>query len=153
MEMPGTQRSQNRKSRGCKRVSAIAILALLILSTRIEAQWAGRNGWVEEPAVKSLNVEGDSGHAYLDPSSVHRGNDGLIYFNESSNVSRPEEIGKVGFMKDAYDCAKNIKYMCVEVGDWRNDPKSTVHVANDPALPVYRKYLCGDSEPRSDPAK
>jgi len=131
---------------------ALAILVLLTLSTRTEAQWRGRNGWVEEPAVKSLNVEGGSGHAYLDPSSVHRGNDGLIYFNESSNVSRPEEIGKVGFMKDAYDCAKNIKYMCVEVGDWRNDPKSTVRATNDPALPVYRKYLCGDSHP-ADPAK
>ena len=125
---------------------ALAILALLSLSTRSEAQFAGRDGWVEEPAVKSLNVEGDPGHAYLDPASVHRGNDGLIYFNESSNVSRPEEIGKVGFMKDAYDCAKNIKYMCVEVGDWRNDAKSTVHAEKDPALPVYRKYLCGDSD-------
>ena len=125
---------------------ALAILALLIISTRAEADWTGRDGWVEEPAVKSLNVEGDAGHAYLDPSSVHRGNDGLIYFNESANVSRPEEIGKVGFMKDAYDCEKNIKYMCVEVGDWRNDPKSTVHTDKDPALPVYRKYLCGDSD-------
>jgi len=134
---------------------ALAILALLSISTRTEAQWTGRNGWVEEPAVKSLNVEGeDLGHAYLDPASVHRGNDGLIYFNESANVSRPEEIGKVGFMKDAYDCAKNIKYMCVQVGDWRNDPKSTVHAAKDPALPVYRKYLCGDSDPtNSDPGK
>jgi hypothetical protein len=127
--------------------TALAILMLLILPARTEAQWTGRNGWVEEPAVKSLNVEGGSGHAYLDPSSVHRGNDGLIYFNESSNVSRPEEIGKVGFMKDAYDCAKDIKYMCVEVGHWRNDAKSTVHAAKDPALPVYRKYLCGDSDP------
>ena len=126
---------------------ALAILTLLILSTRTEAQWTGRNGWVEEPAVKSLNVEGGSGHAYLDPASVHRGNDGLIYFNESSNVSRPEDIGKVGFMKDAYDCAKNIKYMCVEVGDWRNDPKSTLDAAHDPALSVYRKFLCGDDVP------
>ena len=57
-------------------------------------------------------------------------------------------------MKDADDCAKNIKYMCVEVGDWRNDPKSTVHAARDPALPVYRKYLCGDSDSaNSDSAK
>jgi hypothetical protein len=124
----------------------LTISALLIISTRAEADWTGRDGWVEEPAVKSLNVEGDAGHAYLDPSSVHRGNDGLIYFNESANVSRPEEIGKVGFMKDAYDCEKNIKYMCVEVGDWRNDLKSTVHTDKDPALPVYRKYLCGDSD-------
>ena len=57
-------------------------------------------------------------------------------------------------MKDAYDCAKNIKYMCVEVGDWRNDAKSTVHAEKDPALPVYRKYLCGDSDSaNSDSAK
>ncbi len=129
----------------CNRRRALAILTVLMLSTRIEAQWAGREGWVEEPAAKSLNVEGDPGHAYLDPTSVRRGDDGLIYFNESSNVSRPEEIGKVGFMKDAYDCAKNIKYMCVEAGDWRNDPKSTIHTADDPALPVYRKFLCGDA--------
>jgi hypothetical protein len=61
-------------------------------------------------------------------------------------VSRPEDIGKVGFMKDAYDCAKNVKYMCVEAGDWRNDPKSTVNAANDPALSVYRKFLCGDGD-------
>jgi hypothetical protein len=125
---------------------ALALFTVLIISTRSEAQWSGRDGWVEEPAVKSLNVGGDPGHAYLDPASVHRGNDGLIYFNESSNVARPEEIGKVGFMKDAYDCAKNIKYMCVEVGDWRNDPKSTVNAARDPALPVYRKFLCGDGD-------
>jgi hypothetical protein len=127
------------------RAWALAIVAVVILCSPVEAQWAGRDGWVEEPAVKSLNVEGDPGHAYLDPASVYRGDDGLIYFNESSNVSRPEEIGKVGFMKDAYDCAKNIKYMCVEVGDWRNDPKSTVNTAKDPALPIYRKFLCGDS--------
>jgi hypothetical protein len=142
MEMAHT-----KKSRGCNRVWAIAILTVLIFSNRIEAQWAGKDGWVEEPAAKSLNVEGDPGHAYLDPASVHRGDDGLIYFNESSNVSRPEDIGKVGFMKDAYDCAKNIKYMCVEVGDWRNDPKSTIDAAHDPALSVYRKFLCGDANP------
>jgi hypothetical protein len=118
-----------------------------MLSNRAGAQWAGKDGWVEEPAAKSLNVVGASGHAYLDPASVHRGDDGLIYFNESSDVSRPEEIGKVGFMKDAYDCAKNIKYMCVDAGDWRNDPKSTIHAANDPALSVYRKFLCGDADP------
>ena len=119
---------------------------VLVFSNRAEAQWSGKDGWVEEPATKSLNLEGDPGHAYLDPASVHRGDDGLIYFNESSNVSRPEEIGKVGFMKDAYDCSKNIKYMCVEVGDWRNDPKSTVKASQDPALSVYRKYLCGDAD-------
>ena len=128
-------------------VATLATLIILMLSGRSDAQWSGRDGWVEEPAVKSLNVEGGSGHAYLDPASVHRGDDGLIYFNESSNVSRPEEIGKVGFMKDAYDCAKDIKYMCVEAGDWRNDPKSTVRTSHDPALPVYRKFLCGDAAP------
>ncbi len=133
-----------QEQRGRNRAWLLATLTVLMLSHRIEAQGTGKDGWVEEPATKSLNVEGDPGHAYLDPASVHRGNDGLIYFNESSNVSRPEEIGKVGFMKDAYDCGKNIKYMCVEVGDWRNDPKSTISAAHDPALSVYRKYLCGD---------
>ena len=131
---------RKQESRGRNRIWAIAVVTVLLLSNRIEAQWTGKDGWVEEPATKSLNVEGEPGHAYLDPASVHRGDDGLIYFNESSNVSRPEEIGKVGFMKDAYDCGKNIKYMCVEVGDWRNDPKSTINAAHDPALSVYRKY-------------
>jgi hypothetical protein len=120
---------------------------ILIFSNRTEAQWAGKDGWVEEPATKSLNVEGKPGHAYLDPASVRRGDDGLIYFNESSDVSRPEDIGKVGLMKDAYDCAQNVKYMCVDAGDWRNDPKSTIKAANDPALSVYRKFLCGDADP------
>ncbi|MFZ2063485.1 MAG: hypothetical protein WAU82_20925 [Candidatus Binatus sp.] len=137
-----------QESRGRNRIWAIAVVTVLLLSNRTEAQWTGKDGWVEEPATKSLNVEGEPGHAYLDPASVHRGDDGLIYFNESSNVSRPEEIGKVGFMKDAYDCGKNIKYMCVEVGDWRNDPKSTIDAAHDPALSVYRKYLCGDDSPK-----
>ena len=141
------QASPKRKFRGCNRLRALTILTILILSTQAEAQWTGRDGWVEEPAAKSLNVKGKPGHAYLDPSSVHRGDDGLIYFNESSDVSRPDEIGKVGLMKDAYDCARNIKYMCVEVGDWRNDPKSTINATNDPALPIYRKLLCGDSDP------
>jgi hypothetical protein len=136
-----------RESLGYNGIWALAVLTVLMSSNRIEAQWTGKDGWVEEPAAKSLNVEGDPGHAYLDPASVHRGDDGLIYFNESSNVSRPEDIGKVGFMKDAYDCAKNIKYMCVEVGDWRNDPKSTLDAAHDPALSVYRKFLCGDDDP------
>jgi hypothetical protein len=136
-----------RESLGYNGIGALAVLTVLMSSNRIEAQWTGKDGWVEEPAAKSLNVEGDPGHAYLDPASVHRGDDGLIYFNESSNVSRPEDIGKVGFMKDAYDCAKNIKYMCVEVGDWRNDPKSTLDAAHDPALSVYRKFLCGDDDP------
>ena len=138
---------RERKSFGWNRVWALAILAVLMLSNRTEGQSAARDGWVEEPETKSLNVEGAPGRSYLDPASVHRGEDGLIYFNESSNVSRPEEIGKVGLMNDAYDCSKNIKYMCVEVGDWRNDPKSTINAADDPALPVYRKLLCGDADP------
>ena len=145
MQIPD-ESARRQESRGCNRIWTLAILMVLVFSNRAEAQWSGKDGWVEEPATKSLNVEGDPGHAYLDPASVHRGDDGLIYFNESSNVSRPEEIGKVGFMKDAYDCSKNIKYMCVEVGDWRNDPKSTVKASQDPALSVYRKYLCGDAD-------
>jgi hypothetical protein len=145
MQIPADS-ARRRKSRRWNRTWTLAILIGLIFSTRSEAQWAGKDGWVEEPATKSLNVEGKPGHAYLDPASVHRGDDGLIYFNESSDVSRPEDIGKVGFMKDAYDCAKNVKYMCVEAGDWRNDPKSTVNAANDPALSVYRKFLCGDGD-------
>jgi len=130
----------------------LAIAIVLLLSIPAAAQWSGRDGWVEEPAVKSLNVEGDPGHAYLDPASVHHGDDGLVYFNESANVSRPEEIGKVGFMKDAYDCAKNIKYMCVGIGHWRNDTESTIDATNDPALPIYRKYLCDDAQAGEDKA-
>ena len=126
------------------RVLVLAITAVLLLSNLAEAQWTGLDGWIEEPAAKSLNFEGGSGHAYLDSASVHRGDDGLVYFTESSDVSRPEEIGKVGLMKDAYDCTRNIKYMCVGSGNWRNDKKSTIDAANEPALPVYRKYLCGD---------
>jgi hypothetical protein len=132
---------------------ALALTTLLILPTRAQAQWSGRDGWVEEPATKSLNVEGDLGHSYLDPSSVHRGDDGLVYFNESSGVTQPEEIGRTGFMKDAYDCAKNIKYMCVGLGDWRNDQKSAIHAANDPALQIYRKYLCGDAAPAANASR
>jgi len=127
----------------------IAIVALLMLSTPALAQWAGHDGWVEEPGAKSVDVEG-AGRAYLDSKSVRRGDDGLIYFNESSNVSRPDEIGKVGLMEDAYDCAKNIKYMCVDHGDWRNDPKSRFNLSHDPALPVYRKYLCADDKSGPD---
>ena len=142
MIIPGDSEHRSRR----RTTAPLVVLIILMFSARSDAQWGGRDGWVEEPAAKSLNVEGGGGHAYLDPASVHRGDDGLIYFNESSNVSRPEEIGKVGFMKDAYDCAKNLKYMCVEVGDWRNDPKSTINASNDPALSVYRKFLCGDAD-------
>jgi hypothetical protein len=122
----------------------IAALLLCSLSSAARAQWNGHDGWIEEPGFKSLNVSGGSGHAYLDSASVHRESDGLTYFNESADVTRPSDIGKAGFMKDAYDCSRNIKYMCVEQGDWRNDKRSTVDASKDPALPIYRKYLCGD---------
>lgn len=122
-----------------------ALIAAALVLGGADAQWSGRDGWIEEPGAKSLNVEGDAGHAYIDTASVHRGSDGLIYFKESANVSHPEEIGKTGFMQDAYDCAKNIKYMCVGSGNWKDDASSTVHTEADPALPVYRKYLCGDT--------
>jgi hypothetical protein len=131
---------------------ALALAALLILSEPAIAQWAGRDGWVEEPDSKSLNVAGDPGHAYLDSTSVHRTDDGLIHFNESSNVTRAEDIGKVGIMEDAYDCSANVKYMCVDQGDWRNDPKSKVNLTHDPALSLYRKYLCGDDKPAASAA-
>lgn len=137
------------------RFFTLATVTLLLLSVRAEGQWTGRDGWIEEPAAKSLNVEGDAGRSYLDTASVHRGDDGLVYFSESSNVMRPEEIGKVDFMKDAYDCVRNIKYMCVELGrgNWRNDRNSTLNAADDPALPVYRKYLCGDPDRTDDSSR
>jgi len=120
------------------------LAALTIFCAGADAEWSGRDGWVEEPGASSLNVAGEPGHAYLDSASVHRGSDGLVYFNESANVLRPEEIGKTGLMTDAYDCARDIKYMCVGSGNWRDDTKSAVHTAGDAALPVYRKYLCSD---------
>jgi hypothetical protein len=120
----------------------VAALAALPIGTR--AQSSGRDQWVEEPAAV---VEGEPGHSYLDPASVRRGDDGLVYFNESTGVTKSEEIGQKGFMKNAYDCAKNLKYMCVGQGDWKNDLKSTVNTSKDPALQVYRKYLCGDADP------
>jgi hypothetical protein len=103
-----------------------------------------QQSWVEEPGAKSLDVGGARGRAYLDTASIHRGNDGLVYFVESSNVAQSQDIGKVGLMKDAYDCAKDIKYMCVGNTNWRNDFKSAVKATDEPALPIYRKYLCGD---------
>lgn len=122
----------------------LALIALVVVSGASQAQWSGRDGWVEETNGKTL--KDDPGHSYLDPVSVHRGDDGLVYFNESSGVMKPDDIGHAGFMKDAYDCANNIKYVCVGVGNWRNDLKSTIDTANDPALPLYRKYLCGDAD-------
>ncbi len=133
------------------RLRLVVMLVFLLVVPRVHAQWDGRDGWVEEPATKSLNLEGDSGHSYLDPASIHRGDDGLVYFSESTGVSKPEEIGHTGFMKNAYDCTRNIKYMCVGIGDWRNDRKSAIDTAHDPALRVYRKYLCNDADsPTSD---
>jgi hypothetical protein len=131
-------------------IAAFAILIVGAVSNRADAQVESRDGWVEEPATRSLNVDGAHGRAYLDAASVYRGNDGLVYFNESADVTRSEDIGKVGLMKDAYDCAKNLKYMCVEAGNWRNDTKSTVDAAHDPAFQVYRKYLCGDANAAAD---
>jgi hypothetical protein len=121
-----------------------AALVIFALAVPAAAQWNGRDGWVEEPDAKSLNVGQGAAHSYLDTKSAHRGADGLVYFDESADVTRPEEIGKAGFMNDAYDCAKNLKYMCVEQGHWQNDKQSTVDASHDPALPIYRKYLCGD---------
>ena len=116
----------------------------IVIASPLRAQNTSRDGWIEEPGFKTLNEKGGSGRAYLDSSSVHRESDGLVYFNESADVTKPGDIGKTGFMKDAYDCSRNIKYMCVEQGDWRNDKRSTVDASKDPSLPVYRKYLCGD---------
>jgi hypothetical protein len=141
--------SKPRKA-GWLSVAAAAVAAVLACSTFVRAQSAERNGWVEEPGAK---VEGQPGRAYLDPVSVHRGADGMVYFNESTGVTRTEDAGKVGIMLDAYDCAKNIKYMCVQYGNWRNDAKSAVDAAHEPALPIYRHYLCGDESVTPDSAK
>jgi len=122
-------------------------VALLLVPASIRAQTAGRAQWVLEPNTQA--VDNIPGRSYLDPASVHRGNDGLVYFTESTEVKRDQDIGKVGFMSDAYDCVRNIKYMCIDQGDWRNDPRSRIDTAKDPALPVYRKYLCGDGSGRS----
>jgi len=129
-------------------ISVAFAVAILLAAVHAPAQWSGHDGWIEETNGKTL--KDDPGHSYLDPASVHRGDDGLVYFNESSGVTKPEEIGRTGFMKDAYDCAKNVKYMCVGLGDWRNDQKSAIDTANDPALAVYRRYLCGDATPPTD---
>jgi hypothetical protein len=143
LELPKLVALPPRRVR-CKRSILIIALAILALAVPAFAQWNGRDGWIEEPDAKSLNVGQDASHSYLDTNSVHRGSDGLVYFDESADVTRPEEIGKAGFMNDAYDCAKNLKYMCVEQGHWQNDKQSTVDMSHNPALPLYRKYLCGD---------
>ena len=127
-----------------RRLVLLAGVIMMALVDIARAQESNHDGWIEEPGFKSMNVKGSSGRAFLDSSSVHRESDGLVYFNESADVTRPEDIGKTGFMKDAYDCSRNLKYMCVEQGDWRNDKQSTVDASKDPSLPIYRKYLCGD---------
>ena len=137
-------------SRNAWCLSVAAVAAVLACPAFALARSAERNGWVEEPGAK---VEGLTGRAYLDPASVHRGADGVVYFNESTGVARPEDAGKVGIMLDAYDCAKNIKYMCVQHDNWRNDAKSAVDAAREPALPVYRHYLCGDESTTADSTK
>jgi len=124
------------------KVGSIVIALALLSALPAYSQWNGHDGWVEETNGKTL--ADDPGHSYLDPASVHRGDDGLVYFNESNGVTKPEDIGHSGIMKDAYDCARNIKYMCVGSGDWRNDQSSAIRTSDDPALPIYRKYLCGD---------
>ncbi len=136
--------AQVRTQLGSGCLASIVVAAALLLPATAIAQSSSSDGWVEEPGAR---VEGQPGRAYLDPASVHRGTDGMVYFSESTGVTRDQDIGKVGVMLDAYDCAKNIKYMCVQYGNWRNDAKSTVDAARDPALPVYRQYLCGDAAP------
>jgi hypothetical protein len=128
---------------GARHIALVTTLSILLVATCARAQWKGHDGWVEETNGKTL--KDDPGHSYLDPASVHRGDDGLVYFNEISGVTKPEQIGNTGFMKNAYDCARDLKYMCVDQGDWRNDPSSTIRTSDDPALPLYRKYLCGDA--------
>ena len=129
------------------RIVCVAVFSLsLMFSGTPRAQWSGHDGWIEEPGAKSLNVDGGATHTYLDSASVHRGSDGLVYFNESTDVAHPADIGKTGLMKDAYDCDKNIKYLCVGGANWRNDTRSTEQTSSDPALPIYRKYLCGDAD-------
>lgn len=129
----------------------MAVVAVVLACSALAlAQSAERNGWVEEPGAK---VEGQPGRVYLDTASVHRGGDGMVYFNESTGVTRTEDAGKVGIMLDAYDCAKNVKYMCVQYGNWRNDAKSAVDAAHERALPIYRHYLCDDESPTADSTK
>jgi len=129
-----------------RHLSIVFALTILLLAASAHAQSNGHEGdhggWIEETNGKTLLD--DPGRAYLDPASVHRGEDGLVYFNESTGVTKPDDAGHIGFMKNAYDCAKDIKYMCVGQGDWRNDLSSTIKTSDDPARPIYRKYLCGD---------
>jgi hypothetical protein len=131
-------------------IAIACALSILFVTTCAQTQWNGHDGWVEETNAKTL--KDDPGRSYLDPTSVRHGDDGMVYFNEISGVTKPEDIGNKGFMKNAYDCSRNIKYMCVGQGDWRNDLSSTIKTSDDPALPLYRKYLCGDQASADAPA-
>jgi hypothetical protein len=106
MEIPdgSAEGPRQRKLRGCNRVWALAILTVVVLSNRTQGS-VGRQGRLGRGASDQV-AQRTQVNAYLDPASVLSGDDGLIYFNESSNVSRPEEMAKVGLMKDAYDCGK-----------------------------------------------
>ena len=71
----------------CVRPASIAFaMTIVLLALSAHAQWSGRDGWIEERGGKTL--PDDPGHSYLDPASVHRGEDGLVYFNEASGVSK-----------------------------------------------------------------
>ena len=65
------------------RVSLALAISVLIASIAL-AQGSAHDEWIEEPGANPLEAKGDPGHSYLDPGSVHRGDDGLVYFNESS---------------------------------------------------------------------
>jgi len=145
-EKPTAMRVRDMSSK--TRLGVIAAMTVLLVQTPGAGARNDGEGWVQEPVSSSSKVE-DSGHAYLDSASVHRGDDGLIYFNESTGGLPPGELGDAGVMKDAYDCKNNIKYLCVDLGDFRDDPKSRINATDDPALLVYRHYLCGDAEPES----
>src|SRR5208283_1157199 len=81
-------------------VPVLLLVMELVFPALARAQSEGHEEWVEEPAAI---VEGEPGHSYLDPASTRRGDDGLVYFNESTGVTKPDEIGHKGFMKNAYD--------------------------------------------------
>ena len=106
--------------------------------------------WVREPLDSAITgdpaLDAARAKSYLDISSIHPGHDGLMYFSESENVSQPDDIGKVGLMNDAYDCKKNIKFMCTSTGDWRNDTASRQKFSqHDAGYSFYRRYLCSES--------
>ena len=118
-------------------------MAIALDASRLRALDSDK--WIEEPGATALDEAHSPTHSYLSPQSVTKGDDGLVYFTESNDVAHAEDAGKVGIMKNAYDCARDIKYMCIGNSDWRNDVRSQVQTRNDPALPIYRKYLCDDA--------